>query len=70
MLEDNQIYEDEEYVLKIEKLGESFHALIFKKENQTLKFINAVFDRDVRIERLIKKMNLSKSNKFITLRER
>lgn len=72
MLENNQIWEDSQYVLKIEKWDNDFHALIFKKENDSLRFINIIiqdsFDK-TRIEKLIKKMNLSISNKFITLKD-
>lgn len=70
MLENNQIWEDQDYVLKIEKMGESFQALIFKKQDQTLKFINVVVDRNTKIEKLIKNMHLKISNKFITLKEK
>jgi len=69
MLENNQIWEDQDYVLKIEQLGSSFHALIFRKEEETLRFVNIVMDRPVKIERLIEQMNLKISSKFITLKE-
>ena len=70
MLDNNQIWEDEEYVLKIEKMGENFQALIFKKDGETLKFINIVIDsKSSKIEKLIKDMKLEISRKFITLKE-
>jgi hypothetical protein len=70
MLENNQIWEDANYVLKVEKLGDSYHALIFKKEEDTLRFVNIVIDRDINISKLINKIGLKISNKFITLKER
>ncbi|MDD5649628.1 MAG: hypothetical protein PHF86_04310 [Candidatus Nanoarchaeia archaeon] len=70
MLDNNQIWEDEEYILKIEKMGENFQALIFKKDGETLKFINIVIDpKSSKIERLINDMKLEISRKFITLKE-
>jgi hypothetical protein len=71
MLENNQLWEDDERnVLKIEKLGESFRALFFKKEQDTLTFVTMILDDKLRLERLIKKMNMKISNKFITLKEK
>lgn len=70
MLDDNQIWEDEDYVLKIEKIGKDFQALIFKKEGENLKFVNVVIDnKQSKIDRLIKNMNLEISRKIITLKD-
>jgi hypothetical protein len=70
MLEDNQIWENEEYVLKIEKWETVFHALVFLKIGNSLRFVNIVIDKDERIEKLLQKMNVQISNKFITLKEK
>jgi hypothetical protein len=70
MLENNQVWEDQDYVLKVEKLGKEFHALVFKKEEDTLRFINIVIDKSISIKKLIENMNLKISNKFITLKEK
>lgn len=69
MLEDNQIWEDDLYVLKIEQWEENFHGIIFKKEQGTLRFLNIIINKNSRIEDLIKKMNLKRTSKFITLKE-
>lgn len=69
MLENNQIWENDEYVLKIEQWNNDFHALIFKKDGITLRFINVMMDRDTRLEKVIKKMELTISKKIITLRD-
>lgn len=69
MLQDNQVWESEEYILKIEQLGQSFHALIFKKD-ENLTFVELIVDREVKIESMIKRLDLKLTNKFITLKDR
>jgi PII-like signaling protein len=69
MLQDNQVWESEEYVLKIEQLGQSFHALIFKRD-ENLTFVEIIVDREVKIENMIKRLNLKLTNKFITLKDK
>jgi hypothetical protein len=69
MLRDGQIWESTLYVLKIEKIGNDFRGVIFRKDtDNTLKFIEVLYNES-RLDRLtliIKKMDLSLTNKKLT----
>jgi ABC-type Fe3+-hydroxamate transport system substrate-binding protein len=71
MLKDNQIWENDESIVKIEQLGESFRGFIFRKQkDNSLRFISAIFDRPAQTEKLIKELNMKLTNKFLTLENR
>ena len=71
MLKDEQIWENKDSILKIEQMGESFRGFIFKKQDDgSLRFISAIFDRSVQIERLITGLNMKLVDKFLTLEKR
>lgn len=70
MFADGQVYESEEYVLKLEKLGNDFRAIIFRKESGELRFVEMfvnIPDRNL-IKKMIKRMNFVLVNKTIILK--
>jgi ABC-type Fe3+-hydroxamate transport system substrate-binding protein len=68
MLKDEQIWENDESIIKIEQMGESIRGFIFRKgKDGSLKFISAIFDRPKQVEQLIEELKMKLTNKFLTL---
>jgi hypothetical protein len=68
MINDKQIWENTGYALKVERHGNEFRAIIFKKMNDHLDFLEIIIDHNNRIEKLIKKMGLELTTKILTTR--
>lgn len=68
MLEDEQIYETDIYLMKIEKVSDSFRGILFKKEqdDKSIRFINVIMDRKKLLEELLIKLNFKLSTKILT----
>ena len=71
MINDNQVWETQTYVLKIEAIENNFRGVIFRKlDSGSLLFINILIEVpskpwELHISKLIKKMNFQLTNKSI-----
>jgi ABC-type Fe3+-hydroxamate transport system substrate-binding protein len=71
MLDDDQIWENKDSIIKIEKMGESFRGFIFRKgKDNSLRFISAIFDLPKQVEQLISELDMKLTNKILTLEKR
>lgn len=68
ILEDNKIFESEQYVFKIEKIGDSYRCIIFKKTKNGLMFFNYIIDHKL-IEPVIEKFKAKSVDKILYLKE-
>jgi hypothetical protein len=72
MLGDNQVWETDDYVMKVELQGHDFRGIIFKKVDGTLHFLQVViqYEKDFHspIDKLISGMNFKLTDKSIVCR--
>lgn len=68
LLEDGQVWENDTDVIQLERRGNSYMAVIFKKNPQGLTYnIAAVYDRDDKLLEFLDKMQMIPTSKIITL---
>ena len=66
-LKDGQIWESENYIIKVEKMGIDFQAIFFKNEVD-LKF-TTIEVRGKKITKLLKNLSAKLTTKSLTLKE-
>lgn len=68
VLVDEQIWENEDYVIKIEKFELDFRAIVFRKYDGELKFITIDSRRENKIRKMLKELNVKLTSKCLRLR--
>lgn len=67
---DSQLWESDEYIMKIERLNQSYRGVIFSKKGEALRFVEVMYDdTGKRIKAIIKKIGMVLTNKSIVLRK-
>jgi hypothetical protein len=66
---DGQIWENEQYVVQLERFNTSWKMIMFSRRSDNLNFIEvAVYENEQKMMDLLKKMNLQPSHKNIVVR--
>ena len=68
-LDEHQIWESDNHIFQIEKLGKSYRAVMFRKNGEDLIYVECAFYQDIgKLKKLITKLKLEPTNKSLSLR--
>lgn len=66
-MEDYEAYENDESIMIVEKWGQDYRGIVFNKDGDHLRFSTMVMDRDLKLQRLIDRLNLKRVDKNLRL---